>query len=101
MKQALSAERAHKLEDLDRNQDAQNWVYEKERRVYLAAERREQVKQRLEQLKIKKEEQKKQFEAVRLKVKQVKNHKKPLYKMLEESFEKEQMEQEKVRKQKL
>ena len=52
-------------------------------------------------MKLKKEEQKKQFEAVRLKVKQVKNHKKPLFKMLEESFEKEQQEVERQRKNKL
>jgi len=77
------------------------WQVEKIIRKEAAKERRERVKERLEQLKVKKEEQKKQFEAVRLKVKQVKNHKKPLYKMLEESFEKEQMEVEKIRKQKL
>ena len=39
-------------------------------------------------LKVKKEERKKQEAAVRRKVREVKNHKKPLYKMLEESFEK-------------
>lgn len=40
-------------------------------------------------MKLKKEEQKKQFEMVKLKVKEVKkNRKKPLFKMLEESFDK-------------
>ena len=43
----------------------------------------------------------KQFEAVKKQVRQVKNHKKPLYKMLEESFEKVQKEEEKSRRQKL
>ena len=41
-------------------------------------------------MKQKKEEQRKQFEEVKLKVKQVKNNKKPLFKMLEESFDKVQ-----------
>lgn len=60
------------------------------------------MKERLEQMKLKKEEQKKQFEMVKLKVKEVKkNRKKPLYKMLEESFEKVQQEEESKRKQKL
>lgn len=44
----------------------------------------------MQMMKQKKEEQKKQFEEVRLKVKQAKMNKKPLYKMIEESFEKVQ-----------
>ena len=49
-------------------------------------------------MKVKKEEQKKQFEAVKLKVKQVKRNKKPLYKLLEESFENQLKDQEDARK---
>ena len=53
-------------------------------------------------MKLKKEEQKKQFELVKKKVREVKKgKKKPLYRMLEESFDQVQAEEEKERQKKL
>lgn len=100
-KQAMSAERAKYLQEEEDKAAAQQWLHEKESRLQAGALRREKVKERMQMMKQKKEEQRKQFEEVKLKVKQVKNNKKPLFKMLEESFDKVQQEEEKERKKKL
>ena len=100
-KQAMSAERAKLMQEEEDKAAAMQWLHEKESRLQAGALRREKVKERMQMMKQKKEEQRKQFEEVKLKVKQVKNHKKPLFKMLEESFDKVQQEEEKERKKKL